>query len=173
MMEKEEVQDNAKYTRRNGTQILKIRHLIRKNGYFDNHKSSDVQHKDIEQSISLDADLLDINEIGNNNVRRYMAIKEDGKENTLRVAYVTESEKEEAEKIENKTVAELKTNIFEFIHKLPMEMQDIMEDVFKRKIKNKQKKDYIKFFYELFELVHSKSHGSDSDDDGFDDNEEE
>ena len=79
--------------------------------------------------------------------------REDAKQEGLRVAYVTHEEKTEAKKIENKTLAELQQIIFELIHNLPTEMQDIMEDILKRKVKNKQKKEHNTFLYELLELT--------------------
>jgi len=50
---------------------LKIRHLIRKNGYFENY-DIEVDHTDVEKSISLNADLLDLGSIGSENVKKYM-----------------------------------------------------------------------------------------------------
>jgi len=51
--------------------------------------------------------------------------RENGEDEVLKIVHVTCSEKAEIEKIENKTVAELKQMIFEQIYNLPAEMQNI------------------------------------------------
>jgi len=114
----------SKYSKNNMTQILKIRHLIRKNGYFANYDTEE-DHTDVEKSISLDADLLDLGSIGSENLKKYMDNRENGEDEVLKIVHVTCSEKAEIEKIENKTVAELKQMIFEQIYNLPAEMQNI------------------------------------------------
>ena len=60
----------VKYKKQNMTQILKIRHIIRKNEYLMKH-SEEVEHTDIEKFLSLDSDLLYLKDIAAENVKNY------------------------------------------------------------------------------------------------------
>ena len=148
------------YKRNNMTQIFKIRHLFRKNGYFER---TEEEHVDLEESSKLEEDLLLIKSIGQDNLNAYLRKVEDGTSEEIKIAYVTTKDKEESEKLENKTVNELKKLIFEQINCLPIDAHELMEDVFKSSVKTKG--DHIKFLNELFEHVQSNGNESSEESD--------
>jgi len=86
----------ADYSKSNEVHILKIRHLIRKNKYLEDPKIS-RDHTDIENSIAINEDMLKLQEIGSENLSKYMLNKENAKNDTVRLtmAYVTYKELEE------------------------------------------------------------------------------
>ena len=157
------------YTKKNTIQILKVRHLIRKNGYLA-QINEELPHTDVEKAVNLNEDILNLEEIAFQNISKYIRYREEEEEITLKIAYVTEQEWLEAGAVENKSIAELQIKIFEYINNLPKEIHEVMEDIYKNTVKNKRKEMYVKFYYELLELAQSQDELSDYADDDDDDN---
>ena len=152
LIEKPSENEEPVYTRKNEEQILKIRRLFRKTEYLSRPMEAETQHMDIEKKISLSEDLLDFEKIGDNNLKKYIYAKCEGTEVKLTKIFVTENEKLESEKVENKTIDEIKRMIYEKIGEMAPEQQSLHEEIFLKNIKNKRKQEHVNYYYELNEI---------------------
>ena len=110
-----------------------------------NHVSIDGKHK-------ISSDLLELSTISRRNLGEFINAKQSNESVKLTTAHVTQEEKEESERIENKTIPELQYLIFRKINDLSNEVQDLQEEVYEKTVKNKTKAQHIKFYYVLCEL---------------------
>lgn len=140
------------YKRKNAEQIFKVRCLFRKNNYLSNPMELQI-HMDIEKKVNLSDDLLNLQSIATENLKKYIEGKSKGNQVKLTQVYVTANEKLENEKVENKTIEEIKVLIFEQISEMTSEQQSLHEEIFVKNVKNKLKQSYINYYYELVEGV--------------------
>lgn len=92
------------------------------------------------------------------NISLFINGKKNNKETEkLFPVYVTENEKMEGAKLENKTIKELKTMIFEKINLLPTEQQELQEEIYEKTVKNKKKNQFITFYQIICELEENGS----------------
>ena len=89
--------------------------------------------------------------ISGENIRKYVTSKLAGTPYKLVPIYVTKFEMEEASKLENKTVQEIKVLIFTLMDNLKNDAQKLQEDVYKKTVKNSNKERHIEFVQELIE----------------------
>lgn len=129
----------------------KVRKFVRSCSYLVNPKKSEV-HESIDRKHNLSEDLLELDNIAEKNVSLFINGKKIKEAVKLVPAYVTEDEKVQAEKIENKTIAELQVFIFQKIKNLSIERQELQEEIYQKTVRNKNKAKYVKFYYILCEL---------------------
>jgi len=122
----------------NGTQIMTVRCLFRKNGYL-NKPECCQELTDVERKVEVLGDLLCLDEISKNNLADYMEAREKQESVKLSLAYVTIEEKRKGENLINKSIDELKTLIFQKICELPTEKHELYEEIYVKSVKNKQK----------------------------------
>ena len=79
--------------------------------------------------------------------------------------YITKEEYEEANSIENSTIADLKIMLFKIIDTLNKDDASIQQEIYNKSVKRKKKEKYVEYFYSLCELVETANSGElDSDD---------
>lgn len=94
-----------------------------------NPKESQI-HQSIDWKNKLSDDLLVIDKIPERNLSIFVNGKKINEAMKIVPAYVTRDEKLEAEKIENKTIAELQVFIFQKIKILAIEKQELHEEIY-------------------------------------------
>ena len=157
LIEKPSANEETGYKRQNEEQILKIRRLFRESGYLSLPMEQQT-HLDIEKKVLLSDDLLNFGKIGSENLKKYIKGKCEGTQVKLVQIYETEKEKLESEKVENKTIEEIKILIFEIIAEMAAEKQSLHEEIFIKNVKNKTKEKYVEYFYQLRELDNGNQH---------------
>ena len=140
----------------NSVQILKVRCLFRRNKYL-NEVKVEKEHSDVEKSLLVSGDMLELKTIALNNLVKYMENKEKKGQNKLRVAYATYNEKGEVANFDKKTTEELRKMIFDKIFNLPIQFHEVLHDIFKS-MKEKGKQSYLKFYFELEEMIENNAH---------------
>ena len=103
-------------------------------------------------NIKLSKDLQNLNTIGQQNMERYIEAKMKKAPIKLTIVQVTKEEEIENDKIENKTLNEIKILAFERINTLSSEQQTLYEEMFIKNIKGKPKSTLIDFYYQLCEI---------------------
>ena len=148
---------DAGYSRKNLVQTEKVRIYIRKNSYLTNPKSPEGHHS-IDGKLEISTEMLSLEEIALKNISTFINGKKNNeKSEKLIPVYVTENEKIEGEKLENKTIKDLKVMIFEKINTLPTERQELQEEIYEKTVKNKKKNQFVAFYQLLCELEENES----------------
>ena len=73
--------------------------------------------------------------------------------------YITKEEYEEANSIENSTIADLKIMLFKIIDTLNKDDASIQQEIYNKSVKGKKKEKYVEYFYSLCELAETANSG--------------
>lgn len=133
----------------NSVQILKIRCLLRRNRYLS-EVDIEKEHSDVEKSLLVSGDMLELKVIATKNLSKYLENKENNGKNKMRIAYATYCEKGEVTHFDKKSLEELKKIIFDKIFDLPTQFHEVLHDIFKSV---NGKESYLKFYFELEEMT--------------------
>ena len=144
------------YKRCNTTQINKVRQCLRETGYLLNSKIKN-QHVSIDGKKIMSEELVGFATIATSNTKIYIEAKMNKSTPNISPVYVTQEEYEEANSIENSTIAELKVLIYKMIDTLDKEAAISQQKIYDKTVKNKRKEKYIEFYYTLCELVDTEN----------------
>lgn len=150
--------EDETYRRKNEEQIMKVRRLLR--SYVNQPMEQNV-HLDLENKLRIAPDVLCMEDIGINNLQKYIEAKCKGTDVNLKIIFATENEKEESKKVENKTVQEIVIMIFKVISEMTLQQQSLQQEVFIKNVKNKTKEKHINFYYGLIEMVNNNDYMQD------------
>ena len=130
----------------------KVRVYVRKNSYLKNPKNPEG-HVSIDGKHEISPEILNLEEIASKNISKFINGKKSNAEiGKLVSVYVTQEEKIEAAKIENKTIKEIQIMIFQKMSVLSCESQELQEEIYQKTVKNKTKEKHITFYQVLCEL---------------------
>lgn len=146
------------YQRKNEEQIMKVRRLLRS---YVNQPMEQKVHMDLENKLRIAPDVLCMEDIGINDLQKYIEAKLMGTDVKLKIIFATENEKEESKKVENKTVQEIVIMIFKVISEMTLQQQSLQQEVFIKNVKNKTKEKHINFYYGLIEMVNNNDYMQD------------
>ena len=137
-------------------EVMKIRVLIRKNKYLEK-VNEPCQHKDITNTISFSTGLANFTSIALNNFNECLPKMFKNEFYRVNVVYSTETEKIESEKIENRTIPEIKQSITSLLDQFSN--KSIWLELYKKEISGKSKSAHIDFYNTLLEVTEDR--GSD------------
>ena len=127
------------YERCNTAQISKVRHYLRGTGYLLNSKN-EHHHVSIDSKNKMSDDLLCFSTIAISNTKEYIEAKIRNKSVKITSVYVTEEEHNEANSIENGTIADIRLMIFKIIDTLNKETALLQEEIYDKTVKHKTKR---------------------------------
>ena len=151
MPTKEEDDTASQYTRQNQLQIYKVRECLRKTAYLMDSKTQN-DHMSLNGEVKLSEDLVHFSELAINSTKAYVNARLSNTPVRIKPVYVTQSEYDEANALENVSQSELKVKIFQMLELLKYDTAKVQEEYFNRSVRYKNKKAYIDFFYKLCEL---------------------
>ena len=137
-----------------GKEVQLIRTVIRGDKYLENAWES-CEHLDITKHIPLSKDLVNFTTIAKHNLADCLPKILQGEPHRINVVYSTLAEQEEAEKLENCTVAELKKKVFYLLESFSN--KHVWHEFYKKEVAGKTKSVHIDFLNSLFEIIEEKN----------------
>ena len=138
-------------------EFMKIRVLICKNKYLEK-VNEPCQHKDITNTISLSTGLANFTAIALNNLNECLPKMFKNEFYKVNVVYSTEAEQIESEKIENRTILEIKQSIISLLDQFSN--KSIWLELYKKEVSGKSKSAHIDFYNILLEVIEDRDSDS-------------
>ena len=138
-------------------EVMKIRILIRKNKCLEK-VNEPCQHKDITNTISLSTGLANFTAIALNNLNECLPKMFKNEFYKVNVVYSTEAEQIESEKIENRTILEIKQSIISLLDQFSN--KSIWLELYKKEVSGKSKSAHIDFYNILLEVIEDRDSDS-------------